>query len=57
MVYDYEFSSDIDVILKGYYPVAASLWIQEGFKSAPYISAILPLQLFPSNAGDCAHSR
>lgn len=27
-VYDYEFSSDIDVILKGYYPVAAYLWIR-----------------------------
>lgn len=26
-VYDYMFSSNIDVILKGYYPVAAYLWI------------------------------
>lgn len=29
-MYDYEFSSDIDVILKGYYPVAAYLWIWGG---------------------------
>lgn len=48
-MYDYKFSSDIDVILKGYYPVAAYLWIW-GFKSAPNLPLSCPCSFFHQTA-------
>lgn len=48
-MYDYKLSSDIDVILKGYYPAATYLWIW-GPKSAPNLALSCPCSIFHQTA-------